>query len=296
MEKVYLTNEVIQAECRRIAKQIIKSDDPIKIYGIPRGGIPVAYMVFAELQRIGKMSIVVEKPEDATCFVDDIIDSGATKKRFSNKPFYAIIENDNKKVGTWYTFPWEQGLERDTSALDVPLRLIQYIGEDPTRDGLKDTPKRFIKAWDFLCSGYNVNESNCLGTVFNNEEHYDEMIVLRDIEFYSTCEHHLLPFFGKCHIAYIPTDKVVGISKLARLVECFSRRLQIQERLTQQIANAIENTLHPLGVAVVIEAQHFCMMSRGIQKQNAAMITSSLKGVLKEREGNSRLEFLLLKK
>lgn len=300
MEKIFLTHETVQAECRRIAHQIIEDAFPeydVRLYGIPRGGIPVAYMVFAEIQRKAKPSLqctIVEKPEEANVFIDDIIDSGKTRDRFCStylgKRFYAIIE---EKKGGWYIFPWEMGLNQDTSALDIPLRMLEYIGENPERDGLRDTPKRVVKAWDEMFRGYKQDPAECLGRVFDNEEHYDEMAILRDIEMYSMCEHHILPFFGKVHVAYIPTGKIVGISKIARLVECFSRRLQVQERLTQQIANALDETLKPLGVAVMIEAKHLCMISRGIQKQNSVMVTTALKGVLKEQA--SRMEFLLLK-
>jgi GTP cyclohydrolase IA len=300
MEKIYLTHEAVQLECKKIAKKIIEDAWPenhAKIYGIPRGGIPVAYLIFAEIQRIKKSEMyaeIVEKPEDATHFVDDIVDSGKTRERFCGQypglAFYAVIE---EKKDAWYVFPWEMGLSGDSSAYDIPLRMLEYLGEDPERDGLKDTPKRVVKAWDELFKGYKSNPAECLGRVFDNEAHYDEMVILRDIEFYSMCEHHILPFFGSVHIAYVPTGKIVGISKLARLVECFSRRLQVQERLTQQIADVLDKTLEPLGVAVMIEARHMCMISRGIQKQNSVMVTTALKGVLKDQA--SRMEFLLLK-
>ena len=169
--------------------------------------------------------------------------------------------------------------------------LLIKIGEDPNREGLQETPARFTKAFKFLCAGYHDKPSMILSKIFS--EKYDEIVLLKDIELYSTCEHHLLPFFGKCHIAYIPDGKVVGISKLARLMECFARRLQIQERLCNQIVDALEENLKPLGSACIIEAQHFCMTSRGIQKQNSKMITSALRGVFKEK-GESRAELMRL--
>lgn len=158
--------------------------------------------------------------------------------------------------------------------------LLTHIGENPNREGLLDTPARVVKSWGALYGGYKQNPEEILGRVFEAGK-YDQMVILRDIEMYSTCEHHMLPFFGKAHIAYIPNDKVVGLSKLARLVECFSRRLQIQERLTQQIADALNEHLLPQGTGVIIEAKHFCMISRGINKQNSVMTTSHLTGVFK---------------
>lgn len=157
---------------------------------------------------------------------------------------------------------------------------ISYIGDDPDREGLCDTPKRVVDSWKFLFSGYSKNEKD-IYKVFDAEG-YDELIILKDIEFYSTCEHHVLPFFGKVHIAYIANKKVIGISKIARLVELFSRRLQIQERLTQQITTSLNENLKPIGVACVIEAEHMCMKARGVEKQNAKMVTSSLCGVFRE--------------
>lgn len=159
--------------------------------------------------------------------------------------------------------------------------IMEIVGEDTTREGLVDTPKRFARSWERLFSGYQQDPREILKASFT-EENVDQMVMLRDIELYSTCEHHLLPFTGRVHIAYIPKKteggkvKVVGISKLARLVECFGRRMQIQERLTSQIANALKVALDPIGVAVVVEAQHLCMTSRGVEKQNSVMVTSAM--------------------
>lgn len=169
--------------------------------------------------------------------------------------------------------------------------ILQFLGEDADREGLQETPNRVIRSWERLYGGYIRTPAEILKTQFSEIEQYDQMVTLRDIEFYSMCEHHMLPFFGKVHIAYIPRESVVGISKLARLVEVFARRLQIQERLTQQIADAIDSCLSPQGVGVVIEAQHFCMVARGVEKQNSKMVTSALKGSLKE-DASARNEFL----
>src|ERR1700690_3959812 len=159
-------------------------------------------------------------------------------------------------------------VEKSDSIADLVRRMLQLIGEDPSRDGLRRTPERFEKALRFLTSGYQQDPEKLLnGAMFNVA--YDEMVVVKDIEVYSLCEHHLLPFFGKCHIAYLPDKKVVGLSKVARLVNMFARRLQIQERLTSQIANAIQEQLHPQGVGVIVEARHLCMVMRGVEKQNS---------------------------
>jgi GTP cyclohydrolase I len=174
----------------------------------------------------------------------------------------------------------------------IYAELLTRIGEDPTRDGLLSTPKRMEKSMQFLTQGYTESVEEVLHNALFDVD-YDEMVMVRDIEFYSMCEHHLLPFFGKAHIAYVPNGKVVGLSKLPRIVDVFARRLQVQERLTQQIAEAIEAAIHPQGVGVVIEAQHLCMMMRGVQKQSSLTVTSSLRGVFKTQT-QTRSEFLAL--
>ena len=170
--------------------------------------------------------------------------------------------------------------------------LIKEIGEDPNREGLEKTPARVAKAWEYLTSGYQQNVNDVLNEALFTEE-YDEMVVVKDIDLYSVCEHHLLPFFGKCHIAYMPSRRIVGLSKLPRLVEMFARRLQVQERLTDQIADAVMDVLQPTGVGVVIEAAHFCMMMRGVEKQNSRTVTSALRGIFRD-DSKTRVEFLRL--
>mgnify|MGYP000515947732 CR=1 FL=1 len=169
--------------------------------------------------------------------------------------------------------------------------LLKHLGEDPTREGLKETPSRVIRSYETLFSGYKKDPKDIL-TVFDGED-YDQMIIVKDIEFYSTCEHHMLPFFGKIHIGYIPSDKIIGLSKLPRLVEIYSRRLQNQERVTSQIAQALDDLLKPKGVGVIAEAQHFCMMARGVQKQNSTTVTSSMLGEFREN-ATTRKELLSL--
>jgi len=175
---------------------------------------------------------------------------------------------------------------------DLIRRLLAELGEDPLREGLADTPRRVSQSLRFLTSGYAAD----LDTVINNAlftVEYNEMVMVRDIDFYSLCEHHLLPFFGKCHIAYIPDGKVIGLSKMPRLVEAFARRLQVQERLTLQIAETILARVRPLGVAVVLEATHLCMAMRGVEKQNAVTTTSAMLGVF-HTDARTRHEFLEL--
>src|SRR5436190_5692339 len=171
-------------------------------------------------------------------------------------------------------------------------RLLAELGEDPTREGLLNTPKRVEKALKFLTSGYAADIDTVLNDALFTVE-YSEMVIVRDIDFYSLCEHHLLPFFGKCHVAYIPSHKVIGLSKIPRIVDVFSRRLQVQERLTNQIADTIKDKIAPLGVAVVMEATHLCMSMRGVEKQNSFAVTSAMLGGFRDNS-RTRMEFLEL--
>lgn len=175
---------------------------------------------------------------------------------------------------------------------DLYKEILTRIGEDPEREGLLDTPDRAAKAMDFLTQGYRDKLEDIINdAIFTVEDNH--MIIVKDIELYSLCEHHMLPFFGKCHIGYIPEGKVLGVSKLARIVDLFARRLQIQERLTTQVASSIMNSVAPEGVGVVIEAQHLCMMMRGVEKQNSCMVTSAMLGSFR-KESSTRNEFLKL--
>lgn len=170
-------------------------------------------------------------------------------------------------------------------------QIIRLIGDDPTRDGVLDTPKRVVKSWKEIFGGYEQDPVKILGTTFTKGT-YDQMIVCKDIEMFSTCEHHMIPFFGSVNIGYVPGERVVGLSKLARLVEIFSRRLQIQENLTEQIANTLSDVLKPKGVIVTVQAKHLCMCARGVEKQNSSMVTSAITGVF--RDASVRQEFLML--
>ncbi len=177
------------------------------------------------------------------------------------------------------------------STEDLYTELITRVGEDPSRDGLLKTPQRTEKAMAYLTKGYQEDAQKILlGALFDVD--YDEMVIVRDIEVFSLCEHHMLPFFGKVHVAYIPSGKVIGLSKIPRLVDVFARRLQVQERLTRQIADAIQDAIEPQGVGVVMEARHLCMMMRGVEKQHSSTVTSAMLGVFHEQ--NTRSEFLSL--
>ena len=257
-----------------------------KIYGIPRGGMIAAGFL--------KNAEIVHVPELATTFLDDIVDSGRTRAKYVEKfpeiPFNTLVDKFSEKEKKWYVFPWE---DAEQDGRDIITRQLEFIGEDPTREGLLETPDRVVRSWSELYAGYAQNHEDILSKTFDAAG-YDEMVLLKDIEFSSTCEHHMLTFGGKAHIAYLPNERVVGLSKMARLVDCFARRLQIQEKMTTQIANAIDDVLKPRGVAVCIEAQHFCMICRGIKKQNSKMVTSCLKGSFRNHE--VRAEFFSLLK
>jgi GTP cyclohydrolase I len=178
------------------------------------------------------------------------------------------------------------------SFAELMREVLVRLGEDPKREGLQATPERVQRSLEYLTKGYKDDPAAILrGALFS--VNYDEMVIVKDIEMFSLCEHHMLPFFGKVHVAYIPKGKVIGLSKIPRLVECFSRRLQVQERLTTQIAEAIQNAIQPMGVGVVIEARHLCMMMRGVEKQHSQAVTSSMQGVFRNSQ-KTREEFLAL--
>ena len=176
---------------------------------------------------------------------------------------------------------------------DQVRKMLMGLGEDPDREGLVRTPLRFEKAMQYLTSGYNQKLEDLVNDALFTVD-YDEMVIVKDIEFYSLCEHHMLPFFGKAHVAYIPDGKVIGLSKIPRIIDMFARRLQVQERLTHQIAEAVQNVIQPKGVGVIIEARHFCMMMRGVEKQCSSTVTSAMLGAFRAKE--TRSEFLSLVK
>lgn len=250
------------------------------IYPVMRGGLPVAMALSHKLQ-----IPLVDTLDNNPLVVDDIVDSGKTRLRYNaydfaclhigqNAPENAMPDYYVNRTEEWVKYFWEKN---ESPGEDAVIRLLQVVGEDPTREGLIETPKRVLSALEFMLSGYRKNPEDIFKT-FTAPNGYDEIILLKDIEMYSICEHHILPFYGKAHIAYIPDKTVIGISKLARLLDIYSKRLQIQERICQQVTTDIMTYLKAKGAACIIEAQHLCMRMRGVQKQNSIMITSSLKG------------------
>lgn len=270
----------------------------IRIYGVPRGGIFAAYAVMAELQKMNIESVLCDEVADCHAIIDDLIDSGQTCDHYADKwpskPFYALLHKDQFGPDAWISFPWERSEEGKDEGMEGNVtRILQYIGEDPKRGGLLETPKRVAKAWAHWTSGYNVDIASLLKTFEDGGENYDQMVIVKDIPIYSKCEHHLADIIGTATIAYIPNGKVVGLSKLSRVADAFARRLQVQERLTGQIADALVEHLNPVGVGVLIRARHMCMESRGICQQGHHTITSALRGVLKD-DAQARAEFLRL--
>jgi len=293
--KVHLTHARVNSAAREAANTILGTSPPVPVclYGVPRGGIPAAYLVRAHIEKAGHPCEIVDTPEACHVIIDDIVDSGRTRDkhlRYNERLFISLFNAQD--FDAWIVFPWEKGTE-DHSAEDIPVRLLQYIGEDVSRGGLKETPKRFLKAWNHYTSGYKQSPEEILKVFEDGAENYDEMVLVRDIPVYSHCEHHLAPFFGTAHVGYIPSGRIVGLSKLSRLVDIFARRLQVQERLTNEIATAINKYLEPKGVAVVINCRHMCMEARGIQRQGSSTITSSMRGALLN-DAKARLEFMEL--
>jgi len=254
--------------------------DGHKVWGIPRGGSVVASLA------ANYGAVVVGDPRDADILLDDVRDSGATGDHWqSHRPdaqMLYVVDKQAEGIDCWVQFPWEPSAQQD--AEDTVRRLIEHIGENPARAGLQGTPERVVRSWQELFAGYTEQPEL---TWFADDT--DEMIISQGIAFYSTCEHHLLPFFGVAHVGYIPDGKVIGISKLSRIVEHYARRLQIQERLARQIGEAIAGDVK--GVAVHLEGQHMCMMARGAKQANSTMVTNYLTGVFRTDSG-ARNEFL----
>lgn len=275
-----LTWKDFQEKCLVLARKIDWSKYE-SIFPVIRGGVYPAI----ELRELSGLPIVWE-PSENSLVVDEICDSGATLKRFQDEgfdtavlhfkgrcesPTYYAEENDR-----WIVYPWESSKDIEATV----RRQIEYIGDNPVRSGIEETPKRVVKSWQELYAGYHQDPKEILSKRFEVERKESDKspVILRDIEFYSTCEHHMLPFYGSITVGYIPKNEVVGISKLARLVECFSRRLQIQERMCEQIADAIQDELKPLGVYVRAKAKHLCMVARGVKKQSAVMDSIAVRG------------------
>lgn len=292
------TYERFIADIERIAEHIKASyrpEDILGVFGVPRGGTIPAI----ELSRALGVPFIPsfdESHDDSRniIVIDDIVDSGRTRMRYKVYPFYALVNKDQGTrqgilpfqyaLGTtseWVHFWWEH--EPAIDIKDSIIRQLEYIREDPNREGLRKTPARVERAWQELFKGYQKDPKEIF-TTFETDG-YSGIVLLKNIEMFSMCEHHILPFAGRAHIAYIPNEKVIGISKLARLLEIYSRRLQIQERICEQITTDLMNYLEPKGAACIIEAEHFCIRMRGVNKQNSTMVTSSLKGMFLDNPG-----------
>jgi GTP cyclohydrolase IA len=288
VRKIFVTNVEIYNRCAAIAATLSSG---MVFYGVPRGGIAPAYL-------ISQMSHghITDDPNKAHYIIDDLIDSGATRKHYSdsfpNAYFVALYEKEDES--DWIVFPWERSEEKgDQSATDIFTRLLEYVGEDVKREGLLETPNRMAKMYTEVTRGYNEDPADYFKTFTEDASNYDEMIIVGPIPFYSLCEHHMVPFFGDVFVGYIPDKRFAGLSKLARVVNTFSRRLQIQERMSDQIAATIEKFAQPLGVGVIIKARHLCMEMRGVEKSGAQTTTSSMKGVFLT-DTKARNEFLHL--
>lgn len=316
-KKYYLSNAEIaifamqlNLDIKTMSKKEFETANPglmraapiIKIYPIPRGGIPAAYALLATDPHHYH---IVGKPEEADIFIDDIIDSGQTAHKYMEafgKSTFALIDKLRHPVkydkDGWFVMPWEGDSNNEEGVESNVTRIIQYIGDDPTRGGLLETPRRFSKALGEWFSGYAYDEvaiKNVLKVFEDGADNYDQMVIVKDIPIYSKCEHHIADIFGTATIAYIPNGKIVGLSKLSRLADIFARRLQVQERLTGQIADALQTHLEPIGVGVIIKARHMCMESRGLCQQGHHTITTALRGALKE-DASTRAEFMSLAK
>lgn len=275
---------------KEIFKRLFVIDSPENtVYGIPKGGMIAAGFL--------KQAKITENPIHANIILDDLVDSGATRDRFMKaypeKEFHALFDKQqgDENLG-WLVFPWEL---HEVPAEDAVVRQLEYMGEDLSRNGLKETPKRVVKAWDELFFGYKQDPEEIFKQF--DGDGIGGLVYLKDIEFFSMCEHHLLPFYGSAHIGYIPNGKIIGISKLARLLDIYARRAQVQERIAEQVTDDIMKYLNPLGAACIIEAKHLCIACRGVRKQHSIMGYSSMKGVFMENTHNgnaARQEFINL--
>jgi len=288
---------------------------PDVVLGVDRGGVPPAIILYNELcySNVGDSieyrtvspfvtDVMEEFSGRRVILVDDISDTGATidflkkdakKHNVDLLHVFTLVKRKEGDRATWYVFPWETAKDTIGGREQAAVAILRSIGEDPLREGLSKTPYRVAKMYDELCMGYGQDPKEVLSTTFNANS-YDEMIISKDIRFFSLCEHHILPFYGKVHFGYIPDKRIVGVSKIARLVDVFARRLQIQERMTMQIGQTFEKTIKPKGVGVIVEGVHLCEMMRGVRKENAPMITSYLGGTFRDNE--TRSEFLRLVK
>jgi GTP cyclohydrolase I len=288
MNKLYYTWNNFYSDLQKIDINLLKKSYNY-ISGVPRGGIPLA-TALSMITKLPQVSIKRAKEIGPSCLVcDDIIDSGKTRSKFPKNDFLVLHCRPNKtKDITFYdsikeesiVYPWEEGTQEENGPTDSIIRLLEFIGEDLEREGLIETPKRVINSYAELFKGYK-QEPEKVFTTFDGSQ-IGGLIYLKDIEFYSFCEHHMLPFYGKAHIGYIPNGKVIGVSKLARLLDIYAHRLQIQERIGEQVTNSLMQNLNPIGAACIIEARHLCIACRGVKKQHSIMGYSSFKGVFLE--------------
>lgn len=291
----------VQAAAQRVAERHQRAR---VVAGVPRGGLIPAALVATTLDaQLIDLGDLEEAGHDNVLVVDDLVDSGTTAQRLLDQGvrfFDALYRKPHTpatfaasaiEYDAWLVFPWERAAN-EQPAEDAVVRLLEAVGEDPNREGLRETPARVVRALREMTAGVNDDPAVILAQTFESDR-YDEMVVLREIEFTSLCEHHLLPFTGTADVGYVANGRVVGLSKLARLVECYARRPQLQERMTADIAYALNDVLAPLGVGVIVRAHHACMACRGVRKPNAEMVTSTLLGYMRVSE-TARAEFLRL--
>jgi len=296
MRKIQYGVKQYQKDVKILALNIRKSFGvPSAIFGVPRGGTILAMDLARELKTKWTATIPVANPTRniRLLVVDDIIHSGFTRRKYGTYPFAALhchraLEGDGIvlwaepiSIDVWIQYWWEAD---EAGPEENIRRIIQYIGDDPDREGLKETPARVVKSYRELFAGYHTSPDTLLKTFDNTQHRYDQIVLLKGVEFMSTCEHHMLPFFGTASVAYLPKDRIVGLSKLARLVEVFARRLQVQERMGEQIVGALMEHLEPIGAACRIEAKHMCICGRGVSKQLPVAVTQSIKGAFRDKD------------
>lgn len=289
VEKVFVDLEKFNMLCRNLCHKIDVSKYKY-VFGVPRGGLLIAQYIATHIPELTQIDKLQDYNPKNVLIVDDLIDSGKTKEKYPLYDFEVLInkQTDEEFKGKWIEFFYEK---TDTDDEDIVTRMLERIGEDPTRQGLKDTPRRVVKMWNEIFRGYDETQKPKI-TVFDNNDDglvYDEMIVDSG-NYYSHCEHHMVPFFGKYIFAYIPDKKILGISKVARIVDFYSARLQVQERLTTQIVDEIAKAVEPKGIALFMQGEHLCKSMRGVKKKGV-MKTVCVRGVFRE-DPKARAEFI----
>ena len=301
MRERFVTTDGINAAAQLLAEKIlaVKKKPYIRAFGIRGGGVSAAIALAA----VNKGFSVVGDINDSDVIISDVIDSGNTYSSCKSKDnFYALFAKHkvfSDIVGKvyeddWISLAWELPAVVQSDG-DVIRRAIQIIGDDPSRSALQDTPHRVLTAWETWFGGYKENPVELAKTFNNQHMNVDEMVIEVDIPFYSHCEHHMAPFFGLASVAYIPDEKIIGLSKMNQIVDAFARRLQVQERMTNQIADILDEILKPKGVGVLLRARHLCVESRGVKHRGCTTTTSALRGAIKN-EPDCRAEFIALAK